>query len=52
MAGGRVKGTGRLDDDYFWLPARAAGSAAETIDTRRAETHCGSAAPQAQESVL
>jgi hypothetical protein len=50
MAGGRVKGTGRTHNRSFWPFWRATGSAA-TIDTRRAETQSGSAAPQAQESV-
>jgi len=50
MARGRVKGTGRTHNRSFWPFWRATGSAA-TIDTRRAETQSGSAAPQAQESV-
>jgi hypothetical protein len=50
MASGRVKGTGRTHNRSFWPFRRATGSAA-TIDTRRAETQSGSAAPQAQESV-
>lgn len=50
MAGGRVKGTGRTHNRSFWPFWCVTGSAA-TIDTRRAETQSGSAAPQAQESV-
>ena len=50
MAGGRVKGAGRMHRRSFWPFWRATGFAA-TIDTRRAETRSGSAAPQAQESV-
>ena len=41
MAAGRVKGTGRTHTAVF---SRATSSAA-TIDTRKAETQSGSAAP-------
>jgi hypothetical protein len=50
MAGGCVKGTGHTHNRFFWHSWRATSSAA-TIDTRRAETRSGSAAPRAQESV-
>ena len=50
MAGGRVEGTAAHAAPYCWPPTIRTGSAA-TIDTRRAETQGGSAAPRAQESV-